>query len=38
MFNGNSGSPDVLKGLVIMVALCIVGVVIGARSFNRAVA
>ena len=38
MFNGNSGSPDVLKGLVIMVALCVVGVVIGARSFNRAVA
>ncbi len=38
MFNGNSGSPDVLKGLAIMIALCIVGVVIGARSFNRAVA
>ncbi|MFN2465682.1 MAG: ABC transporter permease [Candidatus Dormibacteria bacterium] len=38
MFNGNSGSPDVVKGLVIMVALCVVGVFIGARSFNRAVA
>ena len=38
MFNGNAGSPDVLKGLVIMVALCVVGVFIGARSFNRAVA
>jgi len=38
MFNGNAGSPDVIKGLVIMVALCVVGVFIGARSFNRAVA
>ena len=38
MFNGNAGSPDVVKGLVIMVALCVVGVFIGARSFNRAVA
>lgn len=38
MFNGHSGDPDVIKGLVIMVALCIVGVAIGARSFNRAVA
>ncbi|HEV1997601.1 MAG TPA: ABC transporter permease [Candidatus Dormibacteraeota bacterium] len=38
MFNGNAGSPDVIKGLVIMVALCVVGVFVGARSFNRAVA
>ncbi|HEY8739956.1 MAG TPA: ABC transporter permease [Candidatus Dormibacteraeota bacterium] len=38
MFNGHSGDPDVVRGLVIMVALCIVGVAIGARSFNRAVA
>ncbi|GAC1581874.1 MAG: ABC transporter permease [Candidatus Dormibacteria bacterium] len=38
MFNGNAGSPDVIKGLVIMSILCLVGVFIGARSFNRAVA
>lgn len=38
MFNGNAGNPDVLKGLVIMLALAAVGVLIGARAFNRAVA
>ncbi|MHB8509734.1 MAG: ABC transporter permease [Candidatus Dormibacteria bacterium] len=38
MFNGHSGDPDVVKGLVIMAVLCVVGVFIGARSFNRAVA
>jgi ABC-2 type transport system permease protein len=38
LFNGHAGDPDVVKGLVIMVILCIVGVAIGARSFNRAVA
>lgn len=38
MFNGNSGDIAVVKGLVIMLALALVGIVVGARSFNRAVA
>lgn len=38
MFNGNAGAPAVLKGLIIMLALAVAGVVIGARAFNRAVA
>lgn len=38
MFNGNAGDPGVLKGVVIMLALAVVGIVIGARAFNRAVA
>jgi ABC-2 type transport system permease protein len=38
MFNGNAGDADVLKGLIIMLALAVIGVVIGARAFNRAVA
>jgi hypothetical protein len=38
MFNGNAGDPDVVKGLIIMLVLAVVGVAIGARAFNRAVA
>jgi ABC-2 type transport system permease protein len=38
MFNGHAGNPAVLKGLIIMLALAVVGVSIGARAFNRAVA
>lgn len=38
MFNGNSGDVAVVKGLVIMLAVAVIGVIIGARSFNRAVA
>ncbi len=38
MFNGNSGDVAVVKGLVIMAALAIIGMTIGARAFNRAVA
>jgi ABC-2 type transport system permease protein len=38
MFNGNAGNSAVLKGVIIMVALAAVGVVVGANSFNRAVA
>lgn len=38
MFNGNAGDVAVLKGVVIMLALAVVGVTIGARAFNRAVA
>jgi len=38
LFNGHGGSPDVIKGLVVMGALALVGILIGARSFSRAVA
>jgi ABC-2 type transport system permease protein len=38
VFNGQGGSPDVAKGLAIMAALGLVGIVIGARRFSRAVA
>jgi ABC-2 type transport system permease protein len=38
MFNGNAGDVAVLKGVAIMLALAVVGVTIGARAFNRAVA
>jgi ABC-2 type transport system permease protein len=38
MFNGNAGDPAVVKGLLIMLALSLIGVGIGARAFNRAVA
>lgn len=38
MFNGNAGDPAVLKGLIIMLVLAVIGVAIGARAFNRAVA
>ena len=38
LFNGNGGDPDVIKGLAIMAVLAVVGVVIGSRSFSRAVA
>jgi len=38
VFNGNGGSPDVVKGLAIMAALAVVGILIGARRFARAIA
>lgn len=38
LFNGNAGNQAVGKGIVIMLALAAVGVTIGARAFNRAVA
>jgi ABC-2 type transport system permease protein len=38
VFNGQGGSPDVAKGLAIMAALGVVGILIGARRFSRAVA
>jgi ABC-2 type transport system permease protein len=38
VFNGNGGSPDVIKGLAIMAALALVGIIIGARRFARAIA
>jgi ABC-2 type transport system permease protein len=38
MFNGNAGNPAVVKGMLIMLGLALVGVTIGARAFNRAVA
>jgi ABC-2 type transport system permease protein len=38
VFNGHGGDPDVFKGLVIMAVLAVVGIVIGGRAFNRAVA
>lgn len=38
VFNGNGSSPDVVEGIAVMVALAVVGVTIGARQFNRAVA
>lgn len=38
MFNGNAGNPAVLHGLLIMAAIAVVGVVIGARAFSRAIA
>jgi len=38
LFIGQAGSPDVVKGLAIMAALALVGLLVGARSFSRAVA
>ncbi len=38
LFNGHSGDPDVLKGLVIMAVLAVVGIWVGSRAFSRAVA
>src|SRR5580700_10374946 len=38
VFNGHGGDPDVIKGLLVMAAVAILGILIGARSFNRAVA
>jgi ABC-2 type transport system permease protein len=38
LFNGRGGSPEVLEGLLIMAALAVVGVAIGARQFARAIA
>jgi ABC-2 type transport system permease protein len=36
LFNGHGGDPDVFRGLVIMAALALVGIVIGSRAFSRA--
>jgi len=38
LFNSHGGDPDVVRGLVIMAILALVGVLVGARSFSRAVA
>jgi hypothetical protein len=38
VFNGHGSDPDVFKGLAIMAALAVVGVLIGARRFSRAIA
>jgi len=38
MFNGNATDPGVLKGVIIMLAVAMIGIAIGARAFNRAVA
>lgn len=38
MFNGNAGDPAVLKGLLIMLAVAVAGVLVGGRAFNRAIA
>ncbi len=38
VFNGHGGDTDVYKGLAIMAALAVVGVLVGARRFSRAIA
>ncbi|HVC04563.1 MAG TPA: ABC transporter permease [Candidatus Acidoferrales bacterium] len=38
VFNGHGGDVDVYKGLAIMAALAVVGVLVGARRFSRAIA
>src|ERR1700686_758237 len=38
VFNGHGADPDVFKGLAIMAALAVVGVLVGARRFSRAIA
>src|SRR5579864_5671517 len=38
VFNGHGADPDVFKGLAIMAALAVVGVMVGARRFSRAIA
>jgi ABC-2 type transport system permease protein len=38
VFNDNLSDPSVTKGVVIMLVLCVVAVLIGARQFGRAVA
>ena len=38
VFNGSGGSPDVAKGLAIMAAVAVVGILVGARRFARAIA
>ena len=37
VFNGHGADPDVFKGLAIMAALALVGVLVGARRFSRAI-
>jgi ABC-2 type transport system permease protein len=37
VFNGHGADPDVAKGLAIMAALAVVGVLVGARRFSRAI-
>ncbi len=37
VFNGHGADPDVFKGLAIMAALAVVGVLVGARRFSRAI-
>jgi ABC-2 type transport system permease protein len=38
LFNNHGSDPDVFRGLAIMAVLAVVGIFIGARSFNSAVA
>ncbi|HYM97849.1 MAG TPA: ABC transporter permease, partial [Candidatus Sulfotelmatobacter sp.] len=38
IFLANLGDPSVAKGVLILAALCVVAVVLGARQFGRAVA
>jgi ABC-2 type transport system permease protein len=38
VFIGLGTDPDVLKGVLIMAALAVVGILVGARAFNRAIA
>lgn len=38
VFNGSGGSPDVAKGLAIMAGVALIGIVVGARRFARAIA
>ena len=38
LFNGHAGDPDVGKGLAVMGGIALVGVLVGARAFNRAIA
>jgi ABC-2 type transport system permease protein len=38
VFNDNLGDPSVIKGVLIMVALSVIAVFVGARQFGRAIA
>ena len=38
VFNDNLGDPSVIKGVLIMVALSVIAVYVGARQFGRAIA
>jgi ABC-2 type transport system permease protein len=38
LFNGHASDPDVGKGLAVMGGIALVGVLVGARAFNRAIA
>ncbi len=38
LFNGHGSNPDVFKGLAIMAGVALLGIVVGARRFSRAIA